>query len=212
MARGVSRGLFVTFDGVEASGKSTQIDLLRGAPGLEGAIFLREPGGTELGEAIRRLLLHSGGELGAEAETHLFLAARAQLVEEVVLPALEADHPVVADRYHDSTLAYQEGARGIEVGWPRGFPRPDVTFLLELPVEVGMERLGRDGPLDRMEAQGLDFHQRVARAYDRLAAQEPRRFVRLDATRPPDALQKEIRERLAPLLAQLRERRTRPSS
>lgn len=208
----MSRGLFITFEGTEGSGKSTQLRLLRDAPGLEHAIFLREPGGTELGEQIRRLLLHSAGALGATAETHLFLAARAQLVDEVVVPTLEAGRPVVADRYHDSTLAYQEGARGVEVGWPAGFPRPDVTFLLELPVEVGMERLERDGPLDRMEAQGLEFHRKVARAYDRLAVQEPGRFVRLDATLPPAMIQDQIRERLAPLLAKLKVRRIGPSS
>ncbi len=100
--------------------------------------MVREPGGTELGERIREVVLYAGLEIDAEAEMYLFMAARRQLISEVITPALAAGQLVIADRYHDSTLAYQGGARGVAAGWPTTFPRPDITFLLEGPVETGL--------------------------------------------------------------------------
>jgi dTMP kinase len=132
---------------------------------------------------------------------YLFMAGRRQLIAEVIAPALTAGQIVVADRYHDSTLAYQGGARGVPAIWPSTFPRPNITFLLEGPVEKGLERHVAAGKApDRMEQESLDFHRKVAAAYDRLAAAEPERFVRLDATGSREKIQFAVRDRLAPLL------------
>jgi dTMP kinase len=194
-------GLFITFEGPEGAGKSTQVELLRRALAVRDPVVTREPGGTELGERIRALLLHGGLAMSPEAEMFLFMAARGELLAQVVRPALAAGRIVIADRYHDSTLAYQGGARGAATSWPAAFPRPDRTFLLELPPEVGLERRRRSGgAADRMEAEALDFHLRVARAYRRLAEAEPARWVRLDATRPPDELHAAVMAALADLL------------
>src|SRR5258708_37245258 len=111
------------------------------------------------------------------------MAARKRLIAEVIAPALAAGRIVVADRYPDLTLAYQGGARGVPTPWPPTFPRPDVTFLLSVPVEKGLERLAEAGKQpDRVERESIEFHKRVAAAYDRLAAAEPNRFTSLDAT------------------------------
>src|SRR5207302_2761820 len=113
---------------------------------------------------------------------------RAELLAELIRPALEAGRTVIADRYHDSTLAYQGGGRGIETWWPADFPRPDRTFLLRMPsAEAGFERMrGAGKRADRLESAGLDFHRRVVAEYDRLAAGEPLRWVVPDAMRPPE--------------------------
>jgi dTMP kinase len=166
--------------------------------------MVREPGGNELGERIREIVLYGAMELDAEAEMYLFMAARRQLIAEVIGPALAAGQIVVADRYHDSTLAYQGGARGVPTSWPATFPRPDVTFLLSVPVEKGLERLVHAGKKpDRVESQSVEFHQRVAAAYDRLAASEPNRFERLDATGSRDHVHLAVMKRLQPLLDRL---------
>lgn len=147
--------------------------------------MLREPGGTALGEAVRDLVLH-GDAVAPAAEMYLFMAARAELLAEVVEPALAAGRTVVLDRYHDSTLAYQGGGRGLAVGWPPEFRRPDRTYLLALPPDVGLSRgLGRR---DRLESEPVEFHRRVMAAYESLAMAEPDRFIRLDATRPAEEL------------------------
>jgi dTMP kinase len=167
-----------------------------------GPVLTREPGGTPLGERIRSLLLHDDdAAMSAEAETYLFMAARAELVARVIAPALAAGGIVIADRYHDSTLAYQGGARGVAVSWPSSFPRPDRTFLLVLPPEVGLERRRQSGQAaDRLESEGLEFHRAVMDAYERLAAAEPDRFVRLDATRPAPELHAAVMASLGELL------------
>ena len=164
-------------------------------------MVVREPGGTELGEQIRDVLLYKGLEIDAEAEMYLFMASRRQLIAEVIVPALAAGQIVIADRYHDSTLAYQGGARGLPTVWPPTFPRPDITYLLEGPVETGLGRHEEAGKnKDRMERESIEFHRKVAEAYDRLAAAEPERFVRIDATGSRDKIQFEVRDRLQPLL------------
>lgn len=198
----MSRGLFVTFEGVEGSGKTTQAEMLGQALSPREAIVVREPGGTELGERIRELLLYGGIQIDAEAEMYLFMAARAQLIHEVITPALEAGHLVIADRYHDSTLAYQGGGRGLVTTWPPSFPKPEVTFLLALPVEGGrMRQLVAGKKADRVESESADFHDRVAQAYERLAAEEPQRFVRVDATGSRENVHSIVKQRVDSLLA-----------
>lgn len=178
-----SRGLFITFEGVEGSGKTTQAELLGQAMASRDAVVVREPGGTELGERMREVLLFGAMTIDAEAEMYLFMAARAQLVREVIEPGLAAGQVVIADRYHDSTLAYQGGGRGLATYWPPSFPKPDLTFLLELPVDGGRSRQIVAGKkADRVESEPSDFHERVAVAYARLAEAEPERFVRIDAS------------------------------
>jgi dTMP kinase len=193
--------VLITFEGIEGAGKSTQVQLLAHWLVDRKPVVLREPGGTQLGERIRILLLHlEDVPVSAEAELHLFLAGRAELVDEVVRPALEAGKVVLIDRYHDSTLAYQGGARGLEVGWPAAFPRPDLTFLLELPASAGLARRQAAGGENRIDAEELAFHEAVAAAYDRMSAAEPERWVRLDATLPPATIQEAVRERVGAML------------
>jgi len=194
-------GLFITFEGTEGSGKTTQVEMVSEWLASRNPVVVREPGGTELGERVREVVLYAGLEIDAEAEMYLFMAGRRQLIAEVIAPALAAGQIVVADRYHDSTLAYQGGARGVPAIWPSTFPRPHITFLLEGPVENGLQRHVAAGkPPDRMEQESLDFHKKVAAAYDRLAAAEPDRFVRLDATGSREKIHFEVRDRLAPLI------------
>lgn len=196
-----NRGVFITFEGTEGSGKTTQAELLAGWLENQDPVFVREPGGTELSEQIRELLLYRGLAIDAEAEMYLFMASRRQLIAEVIEPALAAGQIVIADRYHDSTLAYQGGGRGVPATWPSTFPRPDITFLLEGPVEAGLNRHEAAGKSkDRMEQESMEFHRRVAGAYARLAEQEPNRFVRLDATGSRDKIHLEVRDHIKPLL------------
>jgi dTMP kinase len=195
------RGLFITFEGTEGSGKTTQAELLGQWLEKLDPVAVREPGGTELGEQIRDVLLFRGLEIDAEAEMYLFMASRRQVIAEVIAPALANGQIVVADRYHDSTLAYQGGARGVPTTWPPTFPRPDVTFLLEGPVETGLGRHEDAGkPKDRMEQESLAFHRKVAEAYEKLADAEPNRFVRLDATGSREKIHFQVRDRLKPLI------------
>ena len=195
------RGLFITFEGTEGSGKTTQAELLGEWLASRDPVVVREPGGTELGEQIREVLLYKGLEIDPEAEMYLFMASRRQLIAEAIAPALAAGKIVIADRYHDSTLAYQGGARGVPTVWPPTFPRPDITFLLEGPVETGLSRHEEAGKSkDRMERESIEFHRKVAEAYDRLAAAEPNRFVRLDATGSRDSINLQVRDHLKPLL------------
>lgn len=195
------RGLFITFEGTEGSGKTTQAEMLGEWLDARDPVVVREPGGTELGEKIREVLLFGGLAIDAEAEMYLFMASRRQLIAEVIAPALSGGKVVIADRYHDSTLAYQGGARGVPTTWPPTFPRPDVTFLLEGPVEAGLGRHEQAGKAkDRMERESMEFHRKVAEAYDRLAAAEPDRFVRLDSTGSREKIHLEVRDRLKSLL------------
>ena len=201
----MGKGLFITFEGVEGSGKTTQAELLGQALSSRDAIVVREPGGTELGEKMREMLLYGGMEIDAEAEMYLFMAARSQLLAEVIRPALDAGQIVIADRYHDSTIAYQGGGRGLATSWPPSYPKPDITFLLELPVEGGrLRQIVAGKKADRVEREPADFHDRVAEAYSRLAAVEPRRFVRIDARDTRENVQSIVKNRVDELLAATR--------
>ena len=190
--------MFVTFEGIDRSGKTTQARMLADALGDE-ALLVREPGGTPAAEAIRELV-KGETELTPVAETLLFGAARADLVERVIRPALAHGRTVISDRYGDSTVAYQGGARGLGIErveelneWLTGGLSPDVTFLLE--VDLGTAA-GRGGELDRFEREGEALQRAVAQAYDELAARHPERYVRIDASRPPEEVHADVLARV----------------
>jgi dTMP kinase len=191
--------MFVTFEGLDGSGKTTQAELLQARLEAEGedVVLTREPGGTELGERIRDLVLH-GGHVAPWAEALLYAASRAQHVEQVIGPALERGASVVCDRYVDSSVAYQGVGRGL--GLERvlalnldavGGLLPDRTFLLELDPTHVTARLAEQQP-DRLERESDDFHSRVADGYRRLAVRFPDRIVVLDGTRDAGELAEEV--------------------
>ena len=195
------RLVFVTFEGADGSGKSTQAELLRAALAAEGrdVVLTREPGGTELGEHIRTFVLR-GPDMAPWAETALFAAARAEHVEEVIRPALARGSDVVCDRYLDSSLAYQGVARGLGVEAVlqlnlavTGGLLPDVTFVLLLDPGVAT---GRHVDPDRLEREGTELQAKVDAAYRELAQRFPERIVTIDATGSPEEIAREVRERL----------------
>jgi dTMP kinase len=194
--------MFVTFEGIDGSGKTTQVELLRQELERRGheVVATREPGGTALGEGIRELVLH-GVDMVAWAEAALYAAARAQLVSEVIAPALERGAVVLCDRYVDSSLAYQGTGRGL--GLDRVLELnlnavagllPDTTFLLAIDPDAAAGR--SSAQLDRIEREGTEFMHRVDEAYRGLATAYPQRIVVLDGARPPATLAREIREHL----------------
>lgn len=199
-------GFFITFEGGEACGKSTQIRLLAKclADTNRPPVLVREPGGTPPGEEIRHLLQHSkaGASLSAETELLLFAASRAQLVREVILPSLANGRVVISDRFHDSTTVYQGVARRLHSesvavinDFAVGGCVPDVTFLIDLPFETALSRMeNRGGPPDRMEAQPREFHEAVRSGYLELAGRNPARFVVIDGNRPPMEIHSAILE------------------
>ena len=198
----MGRGLFITFEGVEGSGKTSQVELLGQALGTWQPVIVREPGGTELGERMRDVLLFGGMAIDRETEMYLFMAARAQVVHEVIEPALSTGRIVISDRFHDSTLAYQGGGRGLSVYWPPSFPKPDITFLVSVPVEVGHTRMLLAGKHpDRVERESLEFHQRVADEYARIAKAEPQRYTVVDGTRSQAQVHAAVMERVERALA-----------
>jgi dTMP kinase len=197
--------VFVTFEGVDGSGKTTQVELLRASLEAEGreAVATREPGGTPFGERVRELLL-DGTELTPWAEAALFAAARAELVERVIQPALERGADVLCDRYLDSSLAYQGIARGLGVDRvldlnldaTRGL-LPDRTFLLLVDPDESARRIGP--ARDRIEGAGDTFRIDVERAYREIARMFPRRVVAIDGSQAPAEIAEEIRGRLREL-------------
>jgi len=197
-------GFFITFEGSEGCGKSTQIALLAESLRSSGQdpLLLREPGGTPAGETIRHLLQHApeGENLVPEAEILLFAASRAQLVRETILPALAAGRVVISDRFLDSTTVYQGVARRIPPdqtarinAFAVGGCLPDVTFLLDLDRKTSLARIhAGKRSLDRIERESEEFFDAVRAGYLKLALENPDRIVLVDASRPVDAIAKEI--------------------
>lgn len=205
----------ITLEGPEGSGKSTQLRLLQEHLAQRGVRVLatREPGGTRIGEQVRAVL-HDVGNAAMRPETEVLLysAARAQLVAEVIRPALAAGTVVLCDRYVESTLAYQGYGRGLDLttlrritGFATGGLQSDLVIYLDLPVEVGLERKRlaheqEQGEFTRMDQQELAFYERVRAGYLTMAAQEPGRWCVLDAQQPVESLQAEIQQRVEALL------------
>lgn len=203
------KGCFITLEGGEGSGKTTLLHQL--------AIFLikrghqvlltQEPGGTDFGEIVRRWLLQQGEmvAIGHKAELLLFLAARAQHIEEKILPALKAGQIVICDRFNDSTIAYQGGARGLGVAYVQklckqvcGSVTPQLTLFLNVLPEIGLERSKKinkehaaTGELDRIESESLDFHHKIQQTFELLAKEEPSRIYSIDANKSQDDIRKE---------------------
>lgn len=205
------RGLFITMEGPDGAGKTTQIECLKAYLTKQGydVLLTREPGGTVISEAVRELLLDPAHkEMKPATELLLYAAARAQLVGEVIGPAVEAGKAVISDRFVDSSVVYQGIARGLgvetvyAVNKPAiGEYMPDVTFLLDLPAEVGIARKKNQAELDRMEQESIDFHKKVAEGYRTLAARDPERILKVDATLPIDTICDMIKDRVNELLA-----------
>ena len=194
--------MFVTFEGLDGSGKTTQVELLAAALEKDGrdVVVTREPGGTPLGEEVRHLVLH-GREMSAWAEAALFTAARAELVEHVIRPALERGADVLCDRYLDSSLAYQGIARGLGVDTVLAFNLhaigdviPDLTFVLLLEPHAAAARYG--GQRDRMEREDDEFRERVDAAYRKLPELFPNRVVPVDGARPAEEIAAAVLERV----------------
>lgn len=196
-------GKFITFEGGEGAGKSTQLTRLAGRLRTAGSdvLSLREPGGTPFGEKMRDVLKQPGSVIRPAAEALLFAACRAQLVADVIAPALAAGQVVLCDRFIDSTVAYQAGGRGLDRALVEaanrlacGAVRPDLTILLDLDPARGLGRASvRDqGQADRFEILGAEFHRQVRALYHALAKEEPGRFFVVDAARPPEAVEEEV--------------------
>ncbi len=204
------RGRFITLEGVEGSGKSTNLtvlaDWLRGR-GLE-VVTTREPGGTPIGERIREILLapeHTA--MTVDTEALLMFAARAQHVAEKIRPALEAGQWVISDRFVDASYAYQGAARGMPEArldalseWTLGGFRPDLTLVFDLPPQEGLRRAARRGALDRFEREDVAFFERVRQAYLRRAQRDPAHHVVIDAGQPPEEVAAQVIRAVEPLL------------
>lgn len=204
------RGIFITMEGPDGAGKTTQIERLKTYLTEAGydVLLTREPGGTVISEAVRGILLDPAHkEMKPSTELLLYAAARAQLVGEVIGPAVEAGKAVISDRFVDSSVVYQGIARGLgvetvyEVNRPAiGAYMPDVTFLLDLPAEVGIARKKNQAELDRMEQESIEFHRKVAEGYRTLAARDPERILTIDATLPIDSICDMIKGKVDELL------------
>ena len=200
---------FITLDGIDGAGKTTQLNVIRdwfAAQALP-VLFTREPGGTPLGEALRALLLSPATQVSLHTETLLMFAARRQHLDDVILPALARGVSVVSDRFTDATFAYQGGGRGLpdaEIealeNWVQGSLKPDLTILLDVPLEVSLQRIERSREKDRFEREAADFFTRVRSAYLRRAAAAPERYAVVDSNRDKAVVRAEIEQVLDGLL------------
>lgn len=194
-------GLFITLEGMDGAGKSTHIPTILQLLADRGreVVSTREPGGTPLGEELRELLLHR--EMHVETESLLMFAARAEHLQQVILPALQRDAIVVSDRFTDASYAYQCGARGLPLHkmqqleqWVQGDLQPDMTLLFDVPVEVSLQRLAGARTPDKFEAQGAAFFSRLREQYLQRAAQYPERFRVINAHRSLEEVKKSVEE------------------
>jgi len=203
-------GVFITFEGGDGAGKTTQIEMLRNWLERQGhtVVVTREPGGTDIGVELRNIVLHHRGFLAPRAEALLYAADRAHHIHTVVRPALERGDVVVQDRYFDSSVAYQGAGRVLseeEVKnlslWATEHLMPQLTVVLDIPADIARERRDSDNRVfDRLEAEADDFHERVRQAYHRLADAEPERFLMIDGRRPVDDIHAEVVSRVSALL------------
>ena len=196
-----TRAQFITLDGIDGSGKTTQLNVIRDwfAARQMLVVFTREPGGTPLGEKLRELLLDPQTRVSLHTETLLMFAARRQHLEDVVLPALAQGVHVVSDRFTDATFAYQGGGRGLPTAevevlenWVQGSLRPDLTILLDVPLEVSVARIEGSRDKDRFEREDSDFFARVRAAYLQRAAQSPQRYEIINSHRDKAEVKQDI--------------------
>lgn len=188
------RGIFITIEGPDGAGKTTQRDLLQEYLEKKGydVLLTRDPGGNAISEAIREIILNKEfTEMGYMTELLLYASARAQLVKENIKPALDSGKAVIADRFVDSSAVYQGVGRGLGIDTVYGVNKfalqgimPDLTFLLDLDAEKGIERKKNQAELDRMESEKADFHRKVVEGYRQLAEAQPERIIKIDATLP----------------------------
>ena len=206
-----NRGLFITFEGTDGAGKTTQIERLTADLRETGydVCLTREPGGTPISEQIRDMLLNpEHNEMAATTELLLYAASRAQHVSEVIKPALAAGKVVISSRFADATVVYQGYGRGLDLDRIHHLNRiatdgvtPDVTFVLDLPVEIGLQRVQNSrGGLDRLEREKIEFHRRLREGYQIIAKQEPERLKIIDAQVSPEQVYTQIQEAIQPLL------------
>ncbi len=204
------QGIFISMEGPDGSGKSTQIELLKAYLEDKGyeIIITREPGGTVISEDIRRIILNKDyAEMGYMTEALLYASARAQLVTEVIKPALEEGKAVISDRFVDSSAVYQGMARGLGVettyqinSYAIQGIMPQLTIHLDLPASVGISRKKNQAELDRMELEAIDFHERVAEGYRKLASLDPARIKTIDATMSIEDIHAKIVDYVEPLV------------
>ena len=197
-----NKGRFITLEGIEGVGKTTNREYIRSLleRGGKACIETREPGGTPLGEALRTMLLeHRHDGMSSDAELLLMFAARAEHLHKVILPALESGKHVLCDRFTEATYAYQGGGRGINANriaelenWVQGELRPDLTIILDAPVTIGRERAGQRSEPDRIEKEQNDFFERVRQTYLELAAHYPERIAVIDAAVTIEQVQDQI--------------------
>ncbi len=204
------KGIFITFEGGDGAGKTTLIDKVYTyleKKNLD-VVKTRAPGGTTIGKDIRQLLLHHDVPLSKRSELLLFLADRAQHVDELILPALQNGKIILCDRFNDSTLAYQSGARGFKEDWVSSLCRfacngltSDLTLYLDLDPKIGFERNQRAGfQKDRIESETLKFHQKIRKSFKQIAKKEPKRFIIIDASRSPDEVYNQAKLKIDALL------------
>ena len=195
----MKKGLFITFEGPDGCGKTTQMKLLAEYFEKKGkeVVLTREPGGKGLGEKVREILLNYDGEVSDRCESFLFLADRAQNIDIIVNPAVKEGKIVLCDRHIDSTVAYQGYGRGLNIdrinmlnNLATNGKKPDLTLVFDVDVETSMKRVGKEK--DRMESAGIDFHNRVRKGYLELAKQEPKRIKVLDATKSIEEIHKDV--------------------